>query len=81
MKYRPTVLNVCAGLFFVYLIVRCIVHPEILEGWRIVAVAGMAGLVAAALVADFILQRIVKNRKLLNAIGAVIVVIVIMLLL
>ena len=44
------------------------------EGWGIVAMFGLAGVGIIAALADLILQRLLKNRIVINVLGLIILV-------
>ncbi len=76
MKYRPTVLNISVGLFLIGILIYTIVNHKILfegEGWGIVFMFGLTlmGLLGGFI--DLALQTIIRNTKLLNIIGSVVV--------
>jgi len=77
MKYKPTILNISALIFLIGVLIATILKYNVLsanEGWGIVLMVGLAGIGLIAIGVDFILQLIIKNKKILNIIGAIIVI-------
>ena len=73
MTFKPSILNVAAGLFLTGIIIYTIFNYGQLskgEGWGIVAMAGLLGVGLVLLILDFVLQKIFKNRTTINIIGA-----------
>lgn len=77
MKYKPTILNISTLIFLVGVLITTIVRYKVLsagEGWGIVAMVGFAGIGFLAIIVDFFLQLIIKNKKILNIIGGMILI-------
>ena len=73
MKFKLSILNVAAGLFLTGIIFYTIFKYAQLaegEGWGVIAMLGLFGVGIFCLVVDFIIQKIFKNRKTANIIGA-----------
>ncbi|MFT3822866.1 MAG: hypothetical protein QM731_03055 [Chitinophagaceae bacterium] len=77
MTFKPTILNITAGLF----IAGCIVYTAFnyrqlsaSEGWGVVGMAGLLGFGAILLVIDFIIQQFFTDRKTVNIIGTLIII-------
>jgi hypothetical protein len=78
MTFKPSILNVAAGLFIIGCIVYTIFNYGQLsksEGWGIVAMFGLLGVGVILLLIDFIIQEIFKNKTTVNVIGAAVVVV------
>lgn len=77
-NYRLTVLNGAAGLLLAGVLGYTIFNYSQLaegEGWGIVAMVGLAGVAGFAMLIDFMLQLFIKNKKRLNMVGLVVVLI------
>jgi hypothetical protein len=77
MNYRPTILNISTAIFLTGILIYTIWNYKTLsagEGWGIVAMFGLAGIGVVAGIVDLLLQRLVKNRKVINIVGLIIVV-------
>jgi membrane-anchored protein YejM (alkaline phosphatase superfamily) len=77
-NYRLTFLNGAAALFLAGVLITTIIkYPELAkgEGWGIVAMVGLAGIGGFALLIDFVLQLFIKNKKTVNILGLIIVLI------
>ena len=84
MTFKPSILNVAAGVFLTGIIIDTIFNYGQLskgEGWGIVAMVGLFGVGLVLLILDFVLQKIFKNRTTINIIGAVVTAIATLLLL
>jgi hypothetical protein len=78
MTYKPTILNVAAGLYIASCIVYTIVNYGKLsegEGWGVVAMVGLIASGLVPLIIDLLLQLFIKNRGTVNVVGLVIVII------
>lgn len=76
MRSKLTILNVFAGLLLLWVALSTVIHYKALssgEGWGIISMIMFACIAGAALVADAFLRFAIKNKKVLNVIGAVIV--------
>jgi hypothetical protein len=72
LTYKPTVLNVSAGLSLVSILVYTFMNYNRLalgEGWGIVAMFGISFVVLGTLLVDLILQQFIQNKIWLNIIG------------
>jgi hypothetical protein len=77
MKYKYTLLNISALIFLVGILITTIAKYKVLsagEGWGIVAMVGLAGIGFLAIVVDFFLQLVIKNKKILNIIEAMVLI-------
>jgi hypothetical protein len=84
MTFKPSILNIAAGLFLTGIIIYTIFNYAQLsagEGWGIVAMIGLSGFGVVLLILDFVLQKFLKNRVTINIIGAIVTVIAALLLL
>lgn len=66
MRYRPTVLNIFAGIFLLACLTKTIKDYEQLskgEGWGLVGMTGLAGFGFALLVIDLIVQFFFQRKK------------------
>jgi hypothetical protein len=76
MRYRRTLLNTVSVLFLAGCFLYTIINYGTLsegEGWGVVAMFGLAGLGVLGLIADVILQQFICDRKILNIVGAILV--------
>ena len=74
MRYQLSVLNIITGLFLLGCIAFTIFNYEELssgEGWGVVGMVGLAAFGIAALIVDVILQQVVRDRKKMNIVGAI----------
>ena len=72
MKFRPSILNIAAGLFLIGIIIYTILDYGQLsqgEGWGVVAMVGLFVVGIALLIIDFIIQKVFKNRRTINIVG------------
>ena len=77
MNYKPTILNLSAATFLSGIIIYTIWNYKTLSGdggWGIVAMFGLVGIGMIAGLADLLLQKLIKNRTILNIIGLLIVI-------
>ena len=77
-KYTLSILNVSACIGILILIVFSIINWEELsreEGWGLVAVVGLGLVIISGFIIDSILQIIFRNKRVLNIIGAITVLI------
>lgn len=77
MAYKPTILNISTAIFISGILFYSILDYKTLsagEGWGIVAMFGLAGVGIIAALADLILQRLIKNRIVINVLGLIILV-------
>jgi hypothetical protein len=77
MTYKPTLLNVSTAIFLLGILFYSIWEYKTLsagEGWGIVAMFGLAGVGIITALADLILQRLIKNRIVINILGLIILV-------
>jgi len=77
MTYKPTILNISTSIFLLGILFYSIWNYKTLsarEGWGIVAMFGLAGIGIFAALADLILQRLIKNRVVINVLGLIILV-------
>ncbi len=75
MTYKPTILNISTSIFLLGILFYSIWNYKTLsagEGWGIVAMFGLAGIGIFAALADLILQRLIKNRVVINVLGLII---------
>ncbi len=76
MKRVPSVLTVAASLMLIGCTLYAIANYEELAkagGWGIVGIGGLVALAVSALVLDLFMGLFIKNRRIQNIIGAVIV--------
>jgi xanthine/uracil/vitamin C permease (AzgA family) len=74
MKFRFTILNVATFLFLISCIVYTIVNYSTLsyeEGWGVVYMVGIFLFGLTALIADFIIRRVIKNKTHQNITSAI----------
>jgi len=77
MTYKPTILNISTAIYILGILFYSILEYKTLsadEGWGIVAMFGLAGVGIIAALADLILQRLLKNRIVINVLGLIILV-------
>jgi len=77
MTYRPTLLNISTAVFLIWVLIYTIWNYKTLlvgEGWGVIAMFGLAGIGIIAALADLLLQKLIKNRIVINVIGAIIVI-------
>ena len=72
MTYRPTILNITSALYMTGCIIYTIIKYDVLsqgEGWGVVGMVGLFGVGVLALLADMLVQLIIRNRKICNLVG------------
>lgn len=78
MTYKPTILNVCAGIYIASCIAYTIIYYPVLsanEGWGVVAMIALLGSGFIFLLIDLLLQYFIKDRKTMNITGLIIVIV------
>ena len=76
-KYRPTVLNLFAGVILLSCIIGTITNYEELskgEGWGMVGMFGLGGVGLTVFLIDFIIQRAFKDRVAVWIAGIVVLI-------
>jgi hypothetical protein len=79
MKYKPTILNISAGLFLIWIISYTILNNDLLSdngGWGIISMIGLAGIVIVGFLIDLVLQRIIKDMKTLNLVELILTIVI-----
>jgi len=78
MKYKKTVLSISSIVFIIGCFLDIIIEYDKLskgEGWGVVSMIGLMGVGLLTLFIDFLLQLFIKNRTLVNVLGAITVII------
>ncbi len=76
MPYRPSILNISAGLFTTGCIGYSIYNYKLLseyEGWGMVGMFGLIGFGVLLLILDFVIQKTFKSTVTINILGALVV--------
>lgn len=79
MRYRLSILNIAAVLYIISCIIFIFLNYTVLsenEGWGIIAMLSLFAFGFVFLGIDYLMQRLVKNRKTVNIAGLIIVVLV-----
>lgn len=75
MRYRWSILNIAAGIFMLWCLIFAIMRWDVLsggEGWGVIGMIALSAFGIGALIVDFILQQLIRDRKILNITGAII---------
>lgn len=77
MKFKPTILNVPAGIFLIACLVYTVINYSTLsyaEGWGVVFMVGVIAFGITAFIVDLIIQNVIKSSgmRLLFRIAALI---------
>lgn len=77
MVYKPTILNVAAGISLIGVLIYTMWNYKALsqeEGWGVIIMFGLAIIFLVAMLTDLLLQQFIKNRKVLIVVGLIIII-------